>query len=142
MPRSAVHRVHERVDIVAVGVRGLTRDEQRLAQRAAGIHIFPADDLQTDEHWIDDVVARLNADVYLTFDVDCFDPALVPSTGTPEPGGLGWYPVLKLLRRVFSERTVHAADIVELAPMPGYPAADFLVAKLAYKMIGYRFAAE
>jgi agmatinase len=71
--------------------------------------------------------------------VDGFDPSLVPATGTPEPGGLQWYPVMKLLRRVFEERTVHSVDIVELAPIPGYPAADFLVAKLAYKMIGYKF---
>jgi len=63
----------------------------------------------------------------------------VPSTGTPEPGGLQWYPVMKLLRRVFKERNVIAADVVELAPIPGLSAPDFLVAKLVYKMIGYKF---
>jgi agmatinase len=89
---------------------------------------------------MDDVLGRLGSDVYISFDVDGFDPSLVPSTGTPEPGGLQWYPVLKLLRRVFRERTVHAADVVELAPIPGLSAPDFLVAKLVYKMIGYRFS--
>jgi agmatinase len=133
-------RVHEACDIVAVGIRALTREEHELALSRDNIHIFFADDIQSGDAWIDDVVARLGEDVYITFDVDGFDPMLVPSTGTPEPGGLQWYPVLKLLRRVFREKTVHAADVVELAPQPGHTAPDFLVAKLIYKMIGYRFA--
>ena len=61
----------------------------------------------------------------------------MPSTGTPEPGGGQWYPALKLLRRVFAERNVVAVDVVELAPIPGLAAPDFLVAKLIYKIIGY-----
>jgi agmatinase len=132
-------RVKDEVEIVAVGVRAITADEMQLVRRSDNIHLFLADDIHTGTAWVDDVMARLGEDVYITFDVDGFDPSLVPATGTPEPGGLQWYPVLKLLRRVFAERTVHSADIVELAPLPGCPAADFLVAKLAYKMIGYRF---
>jgi agmatinase len=139
---SVMARVHERVDIVAVGIRALTRDERELARGADNIHLFMADDIHSGDAWMDDVMARLGDDVYITFDVDGFDPSLVPSTGTPEPGGLQWYPVLKLLRRVFTERKVHAVDVVELAPIPGLMAPDFLVAKLIYKMIGYRFEAE
>jgi agmatinase len=139
---AVMHRVHERVEIVAVGIRAVTADEMRLVRRSENIHVFMADDIHTGEEWMDDVVSRLGDDVYITFDVDGFDPSLVGATGTPEPGGLQWYPVLKLLRRVFAERTVHGVDIVELAPSPGLAAPDFLVAKLAYKMIGYRFAAE
>lgn len=139
---SVMARVKDDVEIVAVGIRAITAEEMQLVRKSDNIHVFLADDIHTGDAWMDDVMARLGDDVYITFDVDGFDPSLVPATGTPEPGGLQWYPVMKLLRRVFSERTVHAADIVELAPMPGYPAADFLVAKLAYKMIGYRFAAE
>jgi len=135
-----MYRVHDRVDIIAVGIRALTREERELARSSDHIHIFFADDIHDGEAWMDDVLARLGEDVYITFDVDGLDPSLVPSTGTPEPGGLGWYPVLKLLRRVFRERTVHACDVVELAPIPGFAAPDFLVAKLIYKMIGYRFA--
>jgi len=136
---SVMSRTHDRVEIVAVGIRALTSEEMRLVRRSDNIHVFLADDIHTGEAWHDDVISRLGEDVYITFDVDGFDPGLVPSTGTPEPGGLQWYPVLKLLRRVFAERTVHALDIVELAPIPGLTAPDFLVAKLAYKMIGYRF---
>jgi agmatinase len=135
-------RVRDRVDIVAVGIRALTREERELARGADNIHLFFADDIHDGDAWMDDVMERLGEDVYITFDVDGFDPALVPATGTPEPGGLQWYPVMKLLRRVFAERRVHAADVVELAPIPGHAASDFLVAKLIYKMIGYRYAGE
>lgn len=134
---SVMHRVHDRVDIVAVGIRALTREERELIRASDGIHVFFADDIQDGRGWIDDVVSKLGEDVYITFDVDGLDPSLVPATGTPEPGGLGWYPVLALLRRVFSERNVVGCDVVELAPIPGQPASDFLVAKLVYKLIGY-----
>jgi agmatinase len=134
---SVMARVQDRVEIVAVGIRAITSDEMRLVRRSENIHVFLADDIHSGDAWIDDVVTRLGEDVYITFDVDAFDPALVPATGTPEPGGLQWYPVLKLLRRVFTERRVHGIDVVELAPVPGVAAADVLVAKLIYKMIGY-----
>ena len=137
---SVMHRVHDRVDaLVAAGIRALTSEEAALVRERDHLHVFYADDIHDSDSWIDEVVDRLGPDVYITFDVDGLDPALVPATGTPEPGGLQWYPVLKLLRRVFTEKTVHAADIVELAPIPGLHAPDFLVAKLAYKMVGYRF---
>src|SRR5690606_4052624 len=134
---SVMHRVRDRVDIAAVGIRALTREERELARSSETIHLFLADDIHEGDAWIDEVVERLGEDVYITFDVDGFDPSLVPSTGTPEPGGLQWYPVLKLLRRVFTERKVHGVDVVELAPIPGLAAPDFLVAKLIYKMIGH-----
>jgi N1-aminopropylagmatine ureohydrolase len=137
---SVMYRVKDQVDIVAVGIRALTVEEHRLTLDARNIHVFLADDIHNGLDWIDDVIALLKESVYITFDVDGLDPTLVPSTGTPEPGGLGWYPVLQLLRRVFASRRVLAADVVELAPIPGLRAPDFLVAKLVYKMIGYRFA--
>lgn len=138
---SIMARVREEVDIVAVGIRALTKEEMELARRSENIHLFLADDIHSGDAWMEDVMSRLGDDVYITFDVDCFDPSLVPATGTPEPGGLQWYPVLKLLKRVFAERTVHSCDVVELAPIPGLHAPDFLVAKLVYKLIAYRFFA-
>ena len=136
---AVMYQIHERVEsLVAVGIRALTSGEVELSRSRDNLHVFFADDIHGSEDWIDDAVSRLGDHVYITFDVDGFDPSLVPSTGTPEPGGLQWYPVLKLLRRVFETKTVHAADIVELAPIPGLHAPDFLVAKLLYKMIGYR----
>jgi agmatinase len=137
---AVMHRVHENVDLVAVGIRALTRDERELARNSKNIHLFLADDIHAGDKWMDDVLSKLGPDVYISFDVDGFDPSLVPATGTPEPGGLQWYPVMKLLRRVFTERNVVSADVVELAPIPGLAAPDFLVAKLVYKMIAYKFA--
>ena len=136
---AVMHRVHQNVDLVAVGIRALTREERTLARNSSSVHLFLADDIHSGDAWMDDVMAKLTEEVYISFDVDGFDPSLVPSTGTPEPGGLQWYPVMKLLRRVFSEKNVVAADVVELAPIPGLAAPDFLVAKLVYKMIAYKF---
>ena len=134
---AVMYQTHQAVNIVAVGIRALTREEMELARGADRIHLFLADDIHDGAAWMDRVLEHLGPDVYITFDIDAFDPSLMPATGTPEPGGLQWYPVLKLLRRVFRERTVHAADVVELAPIPGLHAPDFLAAKLVYKMIGY-----
>lgn len=136
---SVMHRVRERVNLVAVGVRALTSEEWRLAEDSEHIHLFMADDVHSSDDWMERAVDLLTDDVYITLDVDCFDPSLVPSTGTPEPGGLTWYPVLKLLRKVFEKRNVVGCDVVELAPVPGLPAPDFTIAKLVYKLIGYRF---
>ena len=138
---AVMHRVHQNVDLVAVGIRAITKEEMDLARASDNIHIFLADNIHTGDAWMDDVMSKLTDDVYISFDIDGFDPSLVPSTGTPEPGGLQWYPVMKLLRRVFAEKNVVAADIVELAPIPGLHAPDFLTAKLCYKMIAYKYFA-
>ena len=89
--------------------------------------------------WIREAVDALPENVYLTVDLDAFDPAYMPATGTPEPGGLDWYHVTDLLRAAMRERNVVAMDVVELMPTPGLHAADFLAAKLVYRTLGYRF---
>jgi agmatinase len=94
-------------------------------------------ELDTAGAWITRAFEAMGSDVYISIDVDYFDPSLVPSTGTPEPGGGQWYPTLELLRRVFNERRVHAVDVVEHAPIAGLHAPDFLVAKLVYKLVGF-----
>lgn len=136
---SAMARVIDRADVVAVGLRGVSREEVDASRAAAGSTLIWADEMWQDDAWMDRALDALGPKVYLTFDVDYFDPSIVPSTGTPEPGGGSWYPTVRFLRRVFEEREVVAADIVELAPTPGLPAPDFVVAKLAYKLIAYRY---
>ena len=133
-----MYRVHDRVDIVPTGIRSLTRDERNLIEERHIPVVFSHE--LVGEEWIDRVVDALGPDVYITFDVDYFDPAMMPSTGTPEPGGGEWHPTLRLLERVFRERNVVGCDVVELSPIAGMVAPDFLVAKLIYKMIGYRAA--
>lgn len=130
-----MYRVHERVDLVPVGIRSLTSEERTL-MRDKGIPAVFAHELRGEE-WIDRVLSALGSSVYITIDVDYFDPALVPSTGTPEPGGGRWFPTLELLERVFRERQVVGCDVVELAPIPGLVAPDVMAAKLVYKLVAF-----
>jgi agmatinase len=88
------------------------------------------------------VVDALGEQVYVTIDCDGLDPAIMPAVGTPEPGGLAWRELLALLRLVFTRKTVVAADVVELCPIPGLVAPNFLAARLVYKLVGYRFFAR
>lgn len=136
---SAMYRVLDVADVVGVGIRGISQEEVELASASDAVTLVYADEMWADDGWMDRALEALGNPVYLTFDVDYFDPSLVPATGTPEPGGGDWYRTLKFLRRVFREREVLAMDVVELAPIPGIPAPDFLVAKLVYKLLGYRF---
>jgi len=131
-----MHRVHERVKLVQVGIRSLTPDERALIRRKRITTVFGHE--LDDEGWMDRALAGLGPDVYLTVDVDFFDPAEMPSTGTPEPGGGRWNQTIRFLDRVFRERNVVGADVVELAPLPGIVAPDVLAAKLVYKLIGFR----
>lgn len=136
---SAMARVLDVADVVAVGIRAVSTEEMEVHRATDGSTIVWADEMWEDDCWMDRALEALGPRVYLTFDVDYFDPSLVPSTGTPEPGGGDWYRTLRFLRRVFQERDVVAADVVELAPVPGLHAPDFLVAKLVKKLLSYRF---
>jgi agmatinase len=127
---------------VQVGIRALC-EEERLFLRRKGIdrNVFWAHEIaqQTDDQWIVDVAERLEGDVYVTVDLDGLDPAIMPATGTPVPGGLGWYTTLKLIKRVCRRHRVIGMDVVELAPIPDQHASDFLAARLAFKLVGYAF---
>ncbi len=133
-----MRRVADEVNLVQVGIRAISIEERALMKkRAKTITTVFGEELEGTDDWMPRVLKALGPDVYLTIDVDYFDPALVPSTGTPEPGGGQWLQALRLLKRVFTERRVVAADVVELAPIGGNAAPDFLVAKLVYKLIAY-----
>jgi agmatinase len=139
---SVMARCIDCADLVQVGIRAITSDERQLIRaREGNVTTIFAEEMWDNEEWIDRAMHALGDDVFITFDVDYFDPSIMPATGTPEPGGLTWYPTLKLLRRVFTERNVVAADVVELAPIGGNAAPDFVAAKLVYKLIGYHWLA-
>jgi agmatinase len=136
-----MRRVVDRVRPVGVGIRAIDREEKQLIDEL-GLTMVYGEQL-ADDDWMDRALDGLDSDnVYISFDVDFFDPAYMPSTGTPEPGGGTWAQAMTLLRRVFAEKNVVAADVVELAPLPGMVAPDFLAAKLVYKMIGYSLTAK
>ena len=137
----AMRRTLEFASVTQVGIRSLSAEEARQAPRL-NTTIFYDGTMRRDRDWIESVVTSLADPVYITIDVDGMDPAIMPSTGTPEPGGLSWYEMLALLRATIERRTVVAFDVVELSPLPGLIAPNFLCAKLIYKMLGYRFARE
>ncbi len=122
-------------NIVSVGIRSMDSSE------VGGLdlsRVFYAHEIHSGDWWINDTVAKLSSDVYVTIDLDVFDPGIMPSTGTPEPGGLGWYQVHRLLNAVCREKNVVGLDVVELCPSEN-KAPDFLAAKLIYTFLSYRF---
>jgi agmatinase len=137
----AMRRTLEFARATQVGIRSLSTEEAAVAPTLP-TEIFYDFNMRNNADWIDRVIDTLSEQVYITIDVDGFDPAIMPATGTPEPGGLSWYEGLTLLRRVIERRTVVACDIVELSPIPGNVAPNFLCAKLVYKILTYRFGAE
>jgi len=126
--------------IVQVGIRAVDGPEMPLLDqdRVFYAHQICGPDKSPD--WIDRVVKLLTEKVYLTIDVDCFDPSIVPATGTPEPGGLDWYQVDALLEQVAKQREIVGFDVVELLPTAEQWASDFLVAKLIYRFLGRVFS--
>ena len=135
----AMRRVLEYARITQVGIRSLSTEEATAAPTLSTT-IFYDVSMRRDKNWIDRVVDSLADTVYITIDADGMDPAIMPAVGTPEPGGLSWSEMLSLLRAVISSRRVVGCDLVELSPLPGMIAPNFLCAKLIYKILTYQFA--
>jgi agmatinase len=133
-----MRRVVESCPAVQVGIRSISAEEVR-ALPGLPTRIFYAKDIAGRIDWIDAAVDALTSHVYLTLDIDGLDPSLVPSTGTPEPGGLMWAEVLALIRTLAAKRRVVGMDLVELCKSSASNAPSFLAAKLIYKSLGYIF---
>lgn len=123
-----------RLPATQVGIRSLSEEEAEYLKTAKKNNVFYAPNLPQEE-----IVNSLKENVYLTIDLDVFDPSIMPALGCPEPGGLGWHEVLELIKEVAKERKIVGADMVELAPIPGIRFPDFTAAKLGYKIISYIF---
>jgi agmatinase len=134
----AMRRVLDLAKLTQVGIRSLSTEEAAVVPKLDTTIFYDAT-MRREANWIDRVVASLGDPVYLTIDVDGMDPAIMPATGTPEPGGLSWYEVLGLLRATIARRRVVACDVVELSPIPGLVAPNFLCSKLIYKILSYQF---
>jgi agmatinase len=137
----AMRRTLEHARATQVAIRSLSPEEASVAP-SLPTRIFYDFNMRQDADWIERVVDSLSDTVYITIDCDGLDPAIMPAVGTPEPGGLSWYETLALLRRVIERRTVVGCDLVELCPLAGHVAPNFLCAKLVYKILSYRFGAE
>lgn len=136
---SAMARVKELAQvakIVSVGIRSMAKEELPFLDRE---NTFFSHLIDESDRCIDSILEKLDGPVYITFDLDAFDPSLMPSTGTPEPGGLSWTMAMKILKRVFGEREVVGLDVVELLPSPSNVGPDYLAAKLIYKLLSYKF---
>ena len=125
-------------NIVQVGIRSLSPEEAEFLKKN-DMKLFWAKDIHDNSEWEKDAISLLSNNVYITFDVDVLDPSIMPSTGTPEPGGLNYYAILKFLKKVFENKNVIGFDVVELCPNKNNVSPDFTVAKIIYKMIGYKF---
>ena len=138
---SAMRRVLEHAPAVQVAIRNLSAPEAQ-AIPSLNTTVFYDWNMRDDPAWMEEAVEKLSPNVYVTIDCDGIDPAIMPAVGTPEPGGLSWRELLTLLKLVMTRRTVVACDVVELCPLPGVVAPNFLAARLVYKLVGYRFCAR
>ena len=133
-------RAGELCPIVQAGIRSMDSSEKagQDASRVVFAHQINADPHRT---WIDKILSLLTEHVYLTIDLDVFDPSIMPATGTPEPGGAGWYDIIALIQQVCRRHTLIGMDVVELCPRETLWACDFLAAKLIYQTLSFRFTA-
>ncbi|ANW95426.1 agmatinase [Wenyingzhuangia fucanilytica] len=135
----SMYHASQVTNLVQVGVRSMGHIEKTVIDYDK---VFFAHDLATDDYWMENAIEAMTDDVYISFDLDGFDPSIMPSVANPEPGGLFWYETLDFLRKVFEEKNVVGFDIVELCPNEHDKTSDALAAKLYYKMLSYKFELE
>ncbi|MFB9057451.1 agmatinase [Mariniflexile ostreae] len=135
----AVYEASQNTNLIQVGIRSMDVMEKSVMDLEK---TYFAHEMAIDDTWMDAAIDQMTDNVFITFDLDAFDPSIMPSTGTPEPGGLLWYETLEFLKQVFKEKNVVGFDIVELCPNKIEKSSDFLAAKLYYKMLSYKFMDE
>lgn len=125
------------VPVVPIGIRAIALEEAEFI-RERDLPVFWSHRIASSDEWMETALTALSDTIYITFDVDFFDPSVIPATGTPEPGGGLWHETMRFLGRVFQEKRVVGMDVVELAPIEGLHAPDFVIARLVHRCIGYR----
>ena len=135
----AVYEASQNTNLIQVGIRSMDAKEKSVMDLDK---TYFAHEMAIDDSWVDSAIDQMTENVFITFDLDAFDPSILPSTGTPEPGGLFWYETLDFLKQVFKEKNVVGFDIVELCPNAADKSSDFLSAKLYYKMLSYKFMGQ
>jgi len=129
-------RASEFAPIVQVGIRSMAAEEIQFVRKE---NVFFSHDLVNNKNLYDKAISRLTDNVYVTIDLDVFDPSLMPSTGTPEPGGPGYFEIMHFLRNVAKRKKIVGFDVVELCPSPANRYADFVAAKVIYQLLSYIF---
>lgn len=138
-------RISEIAPVVEVGVRSMSKEEKDFLNdlpEGTKVDIISVYDILDDAMWNDRVNRLLSKNVYISIDLDVFDPALIPAVGTPEPGGIGWYEFLELMHGVIMDKNIVGMDVVELCPIKDQPASDFFAAKMIYRLLGYMYSSK
>ncbi len=133
---SVGRRISELCPLVQAGVRSISKEEADFLAKS-DVKMFPMGFINENPEWIKRICENLSGDIYITIDLDVLDPSVMPATGTPEPGGIYWNDLLGLIKEVSGVCRIRGFDIVELTPIPGMVAPDFLAAKLTYRLMGY-----
>ena len=133
---SVARRISEICPLVQVGIRSMSKEEADFLPKSK-VKSYSADFALENKKWCETICENLSGDVFISIDLDVFDPSIMPATGTPEPGGMYWKNVLHLLKTVSRSCRIRGFDVVELAPLPGIVAPDFMAAKLIYRLMGY-----
>lgn len=134
-----VYEANQNTNLIQVGIRSMDIIEKTVMDEEK---VYFAHEMALDDAWVDNAIDQMTENVFITFDLDALDPSIMPSTGTPEPGGLFWYETLDFLKQVFAEKNVVGFDIMELCPNKNDKSSDFVAAKLYYKMLSYKFAED
>jgi agmatinase len=129
-------RISEICPLVQVGIRSMSKEEGEFLPQSK-VKSYSADFVLEKKNWAETVCKDLRGDVFITIDLDVFDPSIMLATGTPEPGGLYWKDILHLLKLVSASCNIRGFDVVELVPLPGVVAPDFMAAKMIYRLMGY-----
>jgi len=135
----SVYEASQTTNLIQVGIRSMDAMEKTVMDEEK---VYFAHEMAVDDNWMDNAIDQMTENVFITFDLDALDPSIMPSTGTPEPGGLFWYETLDFLKQVFEEKNVVGFDIMELCPNKNDKSSDFLAAKLYYKMLSYKFVED
>ncbi|NNM16090.1 MAG: agmatinase, partial [Bacteroidia bacterium] len=136
---SVAARINEHnVSITQVGIRALCKEEADLIKNSSLINTFFAHDIHNDKNWVDKVIESLPDNIYVTIDADGFDPSIMPAVGTPEPNGLSWQQAMQLFEQVFKKKNVVGFDVLEMAPRENEMLSQYNLAKLVYRLIGFK----
>tara|TARA_B100000575_G_scaffold278127_1_gene265123 strand:- start:212 stop:1060 length:849 start_codon:yes stop_codon:yes gene_type:complete len=135
----ALYDASKNTNLIQIGIRSMDISEKENMNFS---NVFFAEEMYQNSSWMEKSISKMTNDVYVTLDLDVFDPSIMPSTGTPEPGGMLWNEIIIFLNKLFTKKNVVGFDIVELAPIDNIVAPNYLVAKLYYKMLSYKFKGQ
>ncbi|WP_185868997.1 agmatinase [Blattabacterium cuenoti] len=132
----SMHEASKKYPLIQIGIRSMDSLENKFLQKG---NVFYMHEIYQNDFWMKKAIQKLSKNVFISIDIDVFDPSIAPSTGTPEPGGLDWYTTLKFLKKVFEKKKIIGFDIVELLPNEKESSTDFLAVKLYYKLLSYKY---